>query len=174
MLKKLVNSTLFIVSLCSFSYAQDYNEKDIINVVDYKINQVKNNLGDDLEMLQVKLNKLQSTQNTQELQQEIININNSIENIKNNIAQSSITNNTFHKKFRQYDSLVNSNENLKYWFILFAIVLFGFYLFVKYYFLKLQEDMYQQTQEVFKEKFEEYKKEFDIKKKEGKSKKNLK
>jgi len=174
MLKVVIKGLLVLVFVSCFANAQNYETQDIIDVVDYKIDRMKNSLGSDLHKIKVELEELKTIQNGNGIEKEIINLDKSIEKLENNIVQATIDKESFQKEFTQYENLINTNRNIKIWIVGFVlIVLLIAYFIINNYLKKAQEDITKKTEEMLKRSMVEYKKEFSLKDKVNKKSKAL-
>ena len=57
MVQNIIKIALFVSLLLSYSSGQNYNSEDIIDVVEYKITKIKNNINYDLVKVKSELKK---------------------------------------------------------------------------------------------------------------------
>lgn len=147
MLKILAQGLLTISLFISVVNAQNLDSEDIIDVVDYKLNRIKNNLGSELQKIKAELAELKSIKNNENIEQEINTLDRSIETLETNIAQATITKETLQEKFTKYDDIISSNTDTQLWVIGFIVLFMVFvYFIVNTYIKKLKSEMEQKME----------------------------
>ena len=149
MLKIAAKSVFTVMVLFSFINANEYNSQDIIDVVDYKLDRIKSNLGSELHKIKVELEELKRMKSDTNIEQEITNLDKSISTLENNITKATIDNSSLEEKFTEYDNIISANNSIQIWIIVLvlSISIVGYFIINKF-IEKVKEDISKNTQEI--------------------------
>lgn len=168
MLKHILRGMFLLTILFNFVNAQEHNSKDIIDVVDYKIDRIKSGLGNELHKVKSELEELKKIKSDETVTKKIMDIEESVKNLENKIDQisrNSLDSKSIEKRFAKYDTLiVNSNSAIKIWSIgSFLTILVFVYFMMQTIVKKAKEQITLKTEEMLKKNMQDYRDELNVK-----------
>lgn len=169
MLKAIIRGVFLLTVLFNFLHAQEeHNSKDIIDVVDFKIQRVKNNLENKLHEINMEINELKKVKSDDPVTQKIADIDKSLKILNDTIIQISHENKSLQKKLAKYDTEKlqsdNSVKSVKVWIISFSIIVLAIAYFMIYIFVKkAKEEMNIKMEKVLEKNMQKHKDELSAK-----------
>ncbi len=161
MLRSILQAVFTLVLVCGFANAQSDGSQNVIDIVDYRFNTIRDDLNNDIGKIKSELNKIKEVQNNT-IEKEIGNIDRYIIELENKLLQSIADREAFEKEFQEdvkkYNTLVVRQDNkidsisssIAFWAffaVLLAVVLS--FVIAKQYAKKIREDAVKEVDDMF-------------------------
>ena len=114
MLRSILKAVLSVVLLYGFASAQGEGSQNVVDIVDYRFNTIKDNLNGDIAKIKSEIQKIKETQNNT-IEKEIGNLDRYIVDLENKLLKSIEDREAFEKEFQEdvknYNEIVVTQDN---------------------------------------------------------------
>lgn len=90
----------FVIVLICFANAESNNTQNIVDIVDFRFDKIRDNINSDISSIKIELEKIKAVQD-ETIEKEILNIDRSIESMEDKLSKNINDRKAFEKEFHE-------------------------------------------------------------------------